>query len=325
MIILLRPIAIKYKLVDLPDTRKEHEGEIPYIGGACVFIGLLFSQIYLNEYNEISILMIISSFILLILGILDDLKNLNAKTKLIFQILLIGVTVICFDIQVKSLGYFFGLSAPLNLGFLAIPFTIIGIGGLINAFNMIDGADGHAGTLIIIAIIGIFLKSLPLEEYMFYYFFLGLISALIPFVICNIFGFYNTKIFLGNGGVLFLGFIISFVLVYNSQNINGFTSTYALWCVAVPLFDFFSVIVLRKIAKRSLFLAGKDHVHHFLKSIGFSKTIILININLLGLTFLFTGYFLENSYPKFSFPVFIILFLVYLSIRLLSNSKNTDI
>ena len=76
---------------------------------------------------------------------MDDFKNLNAKTKFVFQILLISIIVIFFDIQVQSLGYFFGFSVPLNLGFLAIPFSIIGVVGLMNAFNMIDGADGHAG------------------------------------------------------------------------------------------------------------------------------------------------------------------------------------
>lgn len=166
------------------------------------------------------------------------------------------------DIKIENIGYFPILSS-LKLGYLAIPFTIIGICGFMNDVNMIDGSDGVAGSLVIVAIIGILLKSFPLEEYMFFDILLPLTSALIPFLFFNIFGSLNNKIFLGDGGSLFLGFIVVFILVYNSLNIDGFTTTYGLWCVAIIIFDFFSVIILRKIERRPLHIATNDHINHY--------------------------------------------------------------
>ena len=318
---MLRPVAKKFGLVDKPNSRKLHHGDIPYIGGLCIFINLLFSQIYLNEPTVIINLILITSFPILIIGTCDDILNLKAKTKLFFQISLILITIILVDIKIENIGYFPILSS-LKLSYLAIPLTIIGVCGFINAINMIDGSDGVAGSLVIVAIIGILLKSFPLEEYMFFDILLALTSALIPFLFFNIFGSPNNKIFLGDGGSLFLGFIVVFILVYNSQNIDGFTATYALWCVAIIIFDFFSVIILRQIERRPLHIATNDHIHHLLGNLGLSKKIILTIIVSFGVAFLYIGYFLESNFKAFSFPFFVILFVIYFYSRSLLISYN---
>ena len=74
-----------------------------------------------------------------------------------------------------------------------------------------------------------------------------------------------------------MGYVISWALIYNSENINTFTPTFALWCVAVPLYDFFSVIIIRIFKKRSLIIANEDHIHHFLVELGFQKNSTYIN------------------------------------------------
>lgn len=323
-IISLRPIAKKFGLVDKPNYRKTHHGDVPYIGGLCIFINLLFSQIYLNEPIVVVNLILITSFLILIIGTCDDILNLKAKTKLFFQILLIFITIILVDIKIENIGYFPILSS-LKLGYLAIPLTVIGICGFINATNMMDGSDGVAGSLMIVAITGILLKSFPLEEYMFFDILLSLTSALIPFLFFNIFGSTNYKIFLGDGGSLFLGFIVVFILVYNSQNIDSFNATYALWCVAIIIYDFFSVIILRKIETRPLHIATNDHIHHLLGNLGLSKKIILIIIVSFGVAFLYIGYFLESNFKFLSFPIFIMLFIIYFYSRSLLISYNNNL
>ena len=142
------------------------------------------------------------------------------------------------------------------------------------------------------------------------------------FIIFNIAPNPKFKIFLGDGGSLFLGYLISWSLIYNAENINNFTPSFALWCVAIPLFDFFTVIILRIVKKYSIVIARKDHIHHFLENLGFSKKIIFLATVSSGMAFLLIGIFLEINLPSLSFSVFLTLFLFYLFIRIYYISKK---
>lgn len=321
-LIILRPVSLKINLIDYPNNRKKHAGNIPLIGGISIFIGVLASQIYLFQFNLISNLMLFASLLILLLGIYDDIHNLKARTKLYLQLTIVTIFVFLTQIQIDSLGNLFELSNSLDLGVLSIPFTIIAVVGLINAFNMIDGIDGQAAILATLAIFGIFFSNLDLIGLNFYNIILALFGGLIPFLIFNINSSNKIKVFLGDGGSLFIGFIIAMSLIYSSQNANVITPRFALWCVSIPLYDFFGVIVLRKIEKRSLFLANRDHIHHFLHSFGLSKTVVLLSISFAGISMLILGYFLENNCSSFSFLIFIILFLIYLIIRITFRAKN---
>ena len=324
LLIVLRPLAVKFNFVDIPTNRKDHIGKVPLIGGVSIFFGLLASQIYLNEFDKrISVILIFSSLIL-ILGIWDDIVNLKAKTKLIIQLLLTFFFFFFSNIKIESLGFLFGSSYFIELGFLSIPFTIIAIVGLTNAFNMIDGIDGLAGSLIIIAIIGILYSSILIESSIFTFTLLALVSGLIPFLIMNIMPSQKNKIFLGDGGSLFLGFIVSLVLIYNVEHITNFTPRLAVWCVTIPLFDFFAVVTLRKFEKLSLLTANRDHIHHFLEIFGFSKIVILMLLTSAGFGMLILGYFLENNFSSLSFPIFISLFILYLYVRFYFKIKKKN-
>ena len=121
---------------------------------------------------------------------------------------------------------------------------------------------------------------------------------------------------------MFLGYVISWCLIYSAENINSFTPSFALWCVGIPFFDFFAVIIIRIVKKHSLMIARKDHIHHFLENLGFSKKLILLLIISSGLAMLLIGIFIENNFPALSFPVFLILFLLYLFIRIYNASEK---
>ena len=109
-LIVLRPLSIKINLIDYPIGRKKHTGNIPLVGGISIFFGLLSSHLF--EYQSDLIINRIFIFLLfiLILGIIDDLNNLKAKTKLIIQIMVVSLTVFYTEIQIESLGYFFDMS-----------------------------------------------------------------------------------------------------------------------------------------------------------------------------------------------------------------------
>ena len=321
-LIILRPIAVKYNLVDSPNERKNHTGNIPRVGGVCVFLGCLISYFSFIEFDKFSSALLITASLILIHGVWDDLANLKAKTKIFFQAFLSAIMIYVTDVKLESLHNLFGISYPLELGIFSIPITIIGVIALTNAINMIDGIDGLASAIVLIAITGLVFFNVTLEFSHFTSFLLVVASALLPFIIFNITPYPKIKVFLGDGGSLFLGYIISWSLIYSAENVNSFTTSFALWCVVIPMFDFFCVIIMRMLKKHAIMLARRDHIHHFLQSLGFSNKLILLLIISSGLAFLLIGNFIENNFPALSFPVFLILFLLYLSIRIYNASEK---
>lgn len=319
LLIILRPIATKFNLVDYPSERKDHSGNIPLIGGICIFLGFLIPYFFIIGFNKFTGVLFITASLILIQGVWDDIANLQAKTKMAFQVFITTIMIYISDVKLESFGYLFGTSYPIELGILSIPITITAVVGLTNAINMIDGLDGLAASLSLIAIVGIICFNSNSEASYFTNILLGVGAALLPFLIFNISSFSTTKVFLGDGGSLFLGYVISWNLIYNAENVNNFNPSFALWCVAIPLYDFFTVIIIRTLDKRSLITANKDHIHHFLKNMGFSKKIILVIIIFFGIVVLLIGNFVEKNFPFLSFPVFLTLFLFYLYLRVFGN------
>jgi len=315
-LIIIRPFAVKYNLVDLPNERKSHEGNIPLVGGICIFLGLLIPYLILSEFDKFSSVLLITSFLILIHGVLDDWINLKPKTKIFFQVFVSAIMIYLTDVKLESFGDLFGLSYPLQLGIYSIPVTIIAVIALTNAINMMDGLDGLASGIVLLAIAGLVSLNLTQELSIFNCFLLVTASALLPFMIFNIAPNQNFKVFLGDGGSLFLGYIVSWSLIYSAESLDNFAPTFALWCVAIPLFDFCTVIILRLLKGQPVTIARKDHIHHFLENIGFSKKLILLLIILSGFIILLIGGFIENEFPAYSFLIFLILFLFYLSIRI---------
>ena len=322
-LIMLRPLAIKFNLVDYPTERKNHTGNIPLIGGICVFLSLLISYLFFIEFDIFSSTLILTAALILIHGVWDDFANLKAQTKIAFQVCVSLLMIYVTDVKLESFGDLLGISYPLDLGILSIPITIIAVIGLTNAINMIDGLDGLAAVVALIAITGLISLNLTLEFSPLTSILLVVASALLPFIIFNIAPYPKIKVFLGDGGSLFLGYIISWSLIYSAENINNFTPSFALWCVAIPLFDIFTVIIIRIVGKQSIMIGRKDHIHHFLENLGFSKKLILLLIISSGLAILVIGSFIEHNFPDLSFSVFLILFLLYLFMRMYNNTENS--
>ena len=123
-LIIFRPLAIKFNLVDYPTERKNHTGNIPFIGGVCVFLGCLISYFSFIEFDKFSSTLLITASLILIHGIWDDFANLKAKTKIAFQVFVSAIMIYVTDVKLESFGDLFGVSYPLELGMLSIPITI---------------------------------------------------------------------------------------------------------------------------------------------------------------------------------------------------------
>jgi UDP-GlcNAc:undecaprenyl-phosphate GlcNAc-1-phosphate transferase len=315
-LILLRPLAIKYKLVDYPNERKKHTGNVPLIGGISVFLGVSISYLFFIEFDKFSNMLLITALFILIHGVWDDYTNLKASTKIHFQILISAIMIYVTDVKLESFGDLFGISYPIELGIFSVPITIVAVIALTNAINMMDGLDGLAAGIVLLAIIGLLYFYLTLEIPPIFSILLAIVFALFPFIIFNIAPYRKMKIFLGDGGSLSLGYIISWALIYSPENVRDFNPSFSLWCIAIPLFDFLFVIIRRIVKKQSLITPNRDHIHHFFADKEFSNFLILLLIIFFGLTVLIIGIFIENNFPDLSFSVFATLFLFYLFIRM---------
>jgi len=132
----------------------------------------------------------------------------------------------------------------------------------------------------------------------------------------------NLKIFLGDGGSLFLGFLVSATLIGFVENNSTYDPSIVLWFVAVPVFDFFTVIMRRLILKRRVFAADRSHIHHFILSRGFSHFQTTMLILAAALVLLFAGGFVGTYYPRLSLITFVLLFISYFSFRMFAGKAS---
>ena len=239
--------------------------------GYLFFFGILVSYLFFIEFDKFSNVLLITASLILILGVCDDYIDLKARTKIIFQAFITIIMIYVTNVKIVTLGDLFGISFPVYLGMLSIPITIIAVIALTNAINMIDGLDGLAAGIVLIAITGLIYFNQTTEFSSLTCILLVVPVALLPFIFFNMAPYSKIKVFLGDGGSLFLGYVISWALIYNAENINSFTPSFALWCVAIPVFDLFSTIISRIIKKQSIIGASRDHVHHFFENLGFLK------------------------------------------------------
>lgn len=307
---ILRPIAIDINLVDIPDDRKQHDGSVPLIGGLSIYFGLMVA-IYITQPlpDNLFYLLMIASLVLLI-GLLDDLKDLGIWPRILVQIISCLLLVLFTDTCITSLGSPFG-SNEIELGKLAIPFTIFAVVGLVNAFNMSDGIDGLAGSLAIVTIIGIILFDAVTKNPPLLGFLLMFSAALLPYLFTNLIS--AQKIFLGDAGSLLIGFILAWILVFLSQgDSRSMVPTSVLWCVAVPVIDTFTVCFQRIRTGKSPLSADRQHFHHLLLDAGFSPKKALLIILFFASSLLVLGLILQRVFPSASLSIFILITLVYI-------------
>jgi len=280
-------LARKLNLVDSPDgIRKKHLGEIPLAGGLSLFVSIIiFSFLFfpLTESipTEFKILFLVSSVVLL-LGILDDIKSLPISIRLIAQIMASWIVIILTDCYIRDLGDLFGLG-NIHLGQLGIPVTIFMIVGMCNAFNMLDGMDGIVSLVALTAFTS-------LSILVFFNQSLFLITFFISISLC-VFLFFNLgligkkyKMFLGDGGSMWIGFILSWSLVIFSQGETpSISPAAAIWFVFLPLIDALSTFLSRLKAGKAIFSGDRTHIHHLLLDRHLAEWKILIIFFLVSL------------------------------------------
>ncbi|MCM3763496.1 glycosyltransferase family 4 protein [Neobacillus niacini] len=270
---LIKKFAFLIGATDRPNHRKVHQSVMPRLGGLAIFISFLIGLIILRPVNEFSLAILAGCLIIIITGLLDDLLELPARYKLIGQIASACTVVFWGDLQVVFINLPFG--AQLQFGLLSIPFTILWIVGITNAINLIDGLDGLAAGVSSIALITI--SGIAFLQGNIYVATVGLIviASTLGFLIYN---FHPAKIFMGDTGALFLGYIISVLSLLGFKNVTFISLIIPVIILAVPISDTFFAILRRIIHKKPLGAPDKQHLHHCMMRMGYShrQTVLLI-------------------------------------------------
>jgi len=301
VIILIPPIirvANEKKLFDYFEKRKIHKSAIVPLGGVAIFIGFIMNSIiFTHGYTTLTLKYLVAALILIFfIGLKDDLVRISARKKIIIQIIAVIILFGYGNVQITDFQGLFGLHKINTFSsFLVTLFVMLAI---INSFNLIDGIDGLASGLGILAsiILGIWFFEgghIQLSVMSF-----ALAGSLAGFFIFNVFGKQN-KMFMGDTGSLIIGIIIATLIVKFNQltvstdiiNIFDSAPVFSFSLVIVPLIDTLRVITIRLMNGKSPFAPDNNHIHHRLLSLypdHLKVTLILIaaNIALIGITLL---------------------------------------
>jgi len=276
-------------LFDKPNHRTSHTGNIPTLGGVAVFIGwILTFTIFSGSGIDHELKYIVGALLILFfIGIKDDVLLIDPRKKLISQILASGIVAVLGDIRITCFHNFLGVcEVPYFVSILVTIFVVVVI---INGFNLIDGIDGLASGVGIIA--SVFFGTWFLINHYTSYSIMSfsLTGSLLAFFFFNVYGKDN-KIFLGDTGSLIIGLAISvFTIRFLEYDLNvseetKITSapTVAIGVLIVPLFDTLRVFFIRIMQRKSPFSADRQHIHHQLLELGNShiqSTMIILIAN----------------------------------------------
>jgi UDP-GlcNAc:undecaprenyl-phosphate GlcNAc-1-phosphate transferase len=249
--------SYKLNLVDLPSERKIHLKPTAFTGGLTMSIIYICSiQLFDIHGKDLNLILSIA-FLIAILGLIDDKYNLDTGSKLSLQIIPIFYLIVFENMTLTHIGDYRWFK--LNLGTFSIPFTLICVLFLINSFNYFDGVDGLL-SLVSISVLAIIYFLIDDENTKL---FLIITSIPIFIFLCFNFSLFKLpKLFLGDGGSLLLGFIISFLMIYlaNQKFVHPILLA---WSVQIFVYEFISINLIRLKNKQNIFKAGKDHLHHF--------------------------------------------------------------
>jgi UDP-GlcNAc:undecaprenyl-phosphate GlcNAc-1-phosphate transferase len=311
-------IAPRIGAMDLPGPRKVHSGPIPRIGGVAVFIGFAAGLIFaaqasgrLFAFNTVTVhwrVLALAAFSMFLMGLVDDLRGLSFKSKFAVQIAA-AVAVWSGGFRIEILSNPFG-GDPIEFGLLSLPVTVLWIVGITNAINLIDGLDGLAAGVALIMTVAMAAMALFQGHLGVVATSVALVGALLGFLFFN---FNPAKIFLGDSGSNFLGFVLAVISIRGAQKATTAVAVLApLLILGLPILDT-SLAVLRRLIRISsegtrngngvahvvsnvhrVFHPDRGHLHHRLLDLGLSHRssvlvlygfVVLLALAALGLVF----------------------------------------
>ena len=274
---LVKKLAFKIGAVDAPNHRKVHARIMPRLGGLAIYfaflIGYIFLKVTTGFETEYGTAILIAATIIVITGVIDDMREISAKAKMLGQFAAALVIVFVGGIQIEFINLPFG--GTIDFGLLGIPLTILWIVGITNAINLIDGLDGLAAGVSTIACITLAVMAMIMGNGFVIAMASILAAASLGFLLFN---FHPAKIFMGDTGALFLGFMISVIALLGFKNVTIISFIIPVIMLGVPISDTFFAIVRRLRTGKKWSDPDKSHLHHCLLNQGFThrQTVLVI-------------------------------------------------
>ena len=286
--------AQKLKVFDNGGVRASHQGSTPFFGGIAIFTGVIFSLLFWADVEYIQYILV-SILIVFIVGLIDDIRQITAFKKLIGQIIATLILIFCADVQIDNMHGVLGVyDLPI---WASLSFTIFVVIVITNGFNLIDGVDGLAGGIGLIASLSFGAVALIMEQNDMALIAFTLAGALLAFLRYN---FNPAKIFMGDTGSLVVGMILS-VLAINTIKYGLITEDFklpnkgplmAIVFLAIPLFDSLRVFIVRISKGVGPFRPGRDHIHHALLDLGYGHKRTALILYFMSVFLIFGSYFL---------------------------------
>lgn len=274
---IIRKLSVKIGAVDIPkDNRRVHKHPIPLMGGVAIYISIIITALIFLKINKSILSIIIGGTIILVSGIIDDIKGLSPKGKLLFQIAG-AIVLILGDVKIDAVTNPFGeVGTVIPLNGLSIPVTIFWVVGITNTLNLIDGLDGLAAGVASIASLSFFSVAGELN-----YSTIMLMSAILAGGCLGFlpYNFNPASIFMGDTGALFLGFMLAAISIEGvMKSVATIAVVVPILILGIPIFDTTFAIFRRLLNGKSIAEADKGHLHHRLLAKGYSqkKTVVIL-------------------------------------------------
>lgn len=287
---LLLRVAVPLGLIDSPDARKHHVGDIPAVGGLAVYLSVFSGVILVGSNSTVYMPLLIGS-ILVLTGLLDDRFGLSARLRLPIQAFAAVLMIHVADLGIESIGSIWGSQEIVFTGIAVTFFTIMCTVGVINSINMIDGIDGLSGSVMLLTFAPLIYFSQLAGEVELVVLLSNFMCAILAFLYFNARIFRpSAKVFMGDTGSMLLGFVLVWVLISLTQGADAVLSPVAAgWVFGLPLVDTVSVMVRRLLEKRSPFGADRSHIHYKLLDAGLSVNQTVLVMVSVHLTFIIIG------------------------------------
>ena len=330
---IVRWISHHIGALDYPNERKVHKKPMPLAGGLMIFFGFLFGYMLFAPENTQMLSILIASFIVIITGLIDDIKPVRAKQKLVGQILAACVVTFYGKILLNDISFF---GFYFDFGIYAYPLTIIFILALMNCINFIDGLDGLAA-----GVSSIFFATIGIIAFIMHN--IGSLEITLTFIMLGatlgflVFNFTPAKIFMGETGSMFLGFMIAVVCLVGFKAVTLTSLFVPMSILAIPILDTLFAIIRRLISHKPIYEADKKHLHHQLLNKKFSQKTTVLIIYIVSILFSLASIFYILKDKKVGMILYIILMILITwtvlttdilidnaKIHLLSTKKDKD-
>ena len=302
----IKKVAIHIGAMDIPNKRKVHTKPMPRLGGLGVFLTFLLGYMLFGVQSLQMNAILIGAFIIIIVGVIDDIRPIGAWTKLLGQISAALVVIFYGGVLLDKITLF-GLH--FDFGLLSYLITIIFIVGCINIINLIDGLDGlSTGTCSIFYLtIGIiaFIKAKygGLDVSLAFI----MLGASLGFLCHN---FYPAKIFSGDSGSMFQGYMIATISLIGFKTITMTSFIIPILLLGIPILDTLFAIIRRIIKRQPIYMPDKSHLHHQLLNLGLSHRDTVLAIYAMNILFAFASIIYAINDKNLGFVIYIIILIL---------------